>query len=135
MELGVMMIVYPEHCGNSPKKILLIEIYKAITEKDDDFILEHVAEDVMLDVVGVKKLLGKKEVLNSIKNLVDMDLSKIEVANVITHGNVAAVYGCYHFAKGNFEFCDVYVFGSFGKKAKIKEIKSFLINPDKHNVI
>ena len=44
-----MMIVYPEHCGNSPKKILLIEIYKAITEKDDDFILEHVAEDVMLD--------------------------------------------------------------------------------------
>jgi hypothetical protein len=40
-----MKITYPEHCGNSPKKILLINIYKAITNYDDSFILNNLSDD------------------------------------------------------------------------------------------
>lgn len=41
-----MKILYPDFCGNSPKKILLINIYKAITNYDNIFILNNFADAV-----------------------------------------------------------------------------------------
>ena len=51
-----MKITYPEHCGNSPKKILLINIYKAITNYDDSFILNNLSDDIILNIIVIERL-------------------------------------------------------------------------------
>lgn len=130
-----MKIVYPEHCGNAPKKGLLIELYKAITLQDYHYILEHLNDNIIFSIVGDNKVVGKEKVISSIELFIDKGLNEIHIKDVITHGYVAAVYGVFSFEDGmQLEFCDVHVFSGFGKKAKIKEITSYLINPESHKV-
>ncbi|HEU5138658.1 MAG TPA: hypothetical protein VFT51_01700 [Bacillales bacterium] len=51
-----------------------------------------------------------------------------ELHNIITHGRVGSVNGALIFKnQKRLAFCDVYQFTSAGKKAKIKEITSYVI--------
>lgn len=129
-----MKITYPDHCGNSPKKALLIEIYKAIANADYDFILENLADNVKLNIIGVREAMGKEAVTSAMRELIAHGLTEIVVHDAITHGNTAAVHGSFIFGEICVDYCDVYKFNGFGKKAKIGEIKSYLINSSHHKI-
>lgn len=52
----------------------------------------------------------------------------LHIHHIITHGNVASLNGKLTLTNGDkLEFCHVYRFSGFGKKAKIKEITSYII--------
>src|SRR5690554_2636266 len=130
-----MKITYPEHCGNSPKKILLIDLYKAVTTDDYDFILSNLGDEIRLNIVGDREITGKEDVVSTIREFVAKGLKEIKINDAITHGNTAAVHGVWIFNNElRLAFCDVYRFKGFGKKAKIGEITSYLINPDCHKI-
>lgn len=123
-----MKVTYPEHCGNSPKKLLLIELHKAIAEDDKSFILDNLTDDVVLNLVGQREVTGKDSVTALFDELGAKDIQEIIVDNAITHGNTAAVHGAFQLTDGSrIDFCHVVVFRGFSKTAKIKEIKSYLI--------
>jgi len=118
---------HPENCGNAPKKLLLIQLYKAIAFADAQFLLESLEEAVVLEIVGDRTVKGKDDVISEIKGFADRDLTGVHIGDVLTHGNVAAAYGTLSFRDFSVEFCDVYKFGRFGPKAKITEIRSYRI--------
>lgn len=131
-----MMITYPEHCGNSPKKILLINIYKAITNYDDSFILNNLSDDIILNIIGDREIVGKENIISTINVFIEKGLSEIKINDAITHGNTAAVHGSVFFKDNlQIDFCDIYKFKGFGKNAKIKEISSYLINLSNHKIL
>jgi hypothetical protein len=130
-----MKISFPVHCGNSPKKILLIDLYKAVTTDDYDFILSNLEDKVRVNIVGDGEIRGKENVVSVLRELVAKGLKEIEINDAITHGNTAAVHGVWIFNNElRLDFCDVYRFKGFGKKAKIGEITSYLINPGHHKI-
>lgn len=92
-----MKITYPEHCGNSPKKILLINIYKAITNYDDSFILNNLSDDIILNIIGDREIVGKENIISTINVFIEKGLSEIKINDAITHGNTAAVHGSVFF--------------------------------------
>lgn len=131
-----MKITYPDHCGNSPKKKLLIELYQALGEGDLQFIGENLESEVHLQIIGLQDVTGLENVLKAAEQVLDRGLAELEIHDAITHGNTAAVHGALLFRDGlRLEFCDVYRFKGFKKDAKIQEIKSYLVNPDKHSIL
>ncbi|MGI6149639.1 MAG: nuclear transport factor 2 family protein [Limnochordia bacterium] len=123
-----MRITYPEHCGNSPKKVQLIDLHKAIINGDASFLLASLSSDVVLNVVGESVIVGRENVAAAARDVVKQDLREIRIKDVITHGNVAAVHGSLLFeGRPQVDFCDVYGFSGFGRTATIKKIDSYRI--------
>ena len=103
-------------------------MYEAIVHGDQRFVLDNLADDVVLNIVGERQLQGKEGAAAAFYGLTQEGLEEIRLRDVITHGNTAAVHGSLMFADGvQVEFCDVYKFGSFGKNAKLKAIDSYRI--------
>lgn len=124
-------IVYPQDCGNAPRKEMLINLYKAITNKDEEFVLENTTNEITLEVIGKKRIKGKDELIIFIKELLDMKIVKIKIANVLTHGRSGAVNGTIIFEeKPSLAFCNIYNFSSTGKSGKVKEVTSYAIKMD-----
>lgn len=116
-----------ENCGNAPKKQLLKEWTIALAEKNIDFCLDCMRDDIVWNVVGQSKLEGKEKYEKAIKEI-RWEVKKLTIENIITHGNTASVNGIFILEdKKQIAFCDVYKFGGFGKNAKIKEITSYVI--------
>jgi hypothetical protein len=132
----MMKIIYPEHCENAPKKILLIDLYKAVAVQDDDFILNNLTDDAVLHIVGLREVVGKENVISAVNTLVAKGLTEIIIKDAITHGNTAAVYGSLLFKDDlRIDFCNIYVFRGYSKTAKIREIRSYMINLANHQLM
>lgn len=116
-----------ENCGHSPKKKLLLDLFRMIAEDQLDRIGEHVTENICWKIVGCHSLQGKKEVIDRVIELKKLDITEIKILNIITHGNVAAVNGVINKKTDTlYEFCNVYTFKSAGKHI-IKDIVSYVI--------
>ena len=66
-----MKISYPDHCGNSPKKSLLIKIYEAITIHDDAFIMENLDDKIILNIVADSEISGKENIIATLKLFIE----------------------------------------------------------------
>lgn len=131
-----MKISYPDNCGNSPKKILLINIYKAISNYDNIFVLNNLDDEIILNIIGDREIVGKENIITTINVFIEKGLSEIKINDAITHGNTAAVHGSAYFKDDlQIDFCDIYKFKGFSKNAKIKEINSYLINLSNHKIL
>ena len=117
-----------ENCGNSPKKELLKELTIAYAKNDMDFCLQCMRDDVTWILVGKKEIQGTTEFRETLEQLNEREVKKLTIDNIITHGNTGSVNGTILLKDNNeIAFCDVYNFGGFGKKAKIKKITSYVI--------
>lgn len=124
-------VICAEDCGNSPRKLLLKELNTAFVNGVVDSVLEHVRDDIVWEVIGDKSFDGKRAVHLHLQQLANRPITELHIENIITHGNTAAVNGLITVADGRqWAFCDVYVFGGFGRNAKIKKITSFCIEVD-----
>lgn len=120
-----------EDCGNSPKKAFLKEFHTAIAKRDREFILENISDGIRWNIVGDQLRQGKSDYAQKLEQMLSEEIAVLTIDHIITHGRDAAVSGTKQLANGEtIAFCDVYVFSGFGKKAKVKEIDSFVIALD-----
>lgn len=123
-----LKVVCAEDCGNSPKKQLLRDITISLAKQDIDSWMEWMRDDIEWDIVGEKQIHGKTDMENVLKSRNERKITELEIHNIITHGNTASLNATLILANGKrIEYCDVYNFGGFGKKAKIKKIMSYVI--------
>lgn len=131
-KFGDFIAEYPPDCGNAPKKILLRDFTIAWAKKEQSSVFNLIAEHIMWNIAGHKTIHGKSEFEKQWNELNNDDVAHLKIHHIITHGNVASVNGITVLRDGRkIAFCHVYQFSGFGKKAKIKEITSYLIETDK----
>ena len=127
MEKEKIKVVCTVSCRNSPKKMLLLDLFKAFAKSEFEFISDHITDDVHWRIVGKSFIERKNEVLDQLNIARKGDITHIELFNIITHGNVAAVNGVIKKKSGDqTEFCHVYTFKSAGKHI-IKEMRSYVV--------
>lgn len=123
-----LKIICDEDCGNAPKKELLKEFNIAFAKNDIDLIVEDVTDDVTWNIIGDKRIQGKDDFTVALRQMNHGKAVELHISNIITHGKTASTNGILKFShKKSSAFCDVYVFSSAGKDAKIKEITSYVI--------
>lgn len=122
-------IIASPNCGNSPKKQRLKELNIAFAERNNDFIAEHISDDITWRVVGDIQVQGKKEFIAALENMRQAQPTALEILNVITHGKEGAVNGELTLADGKkYAYCDVYEFSGAQKGASIKSITSYVLD-------
>lgn len=126
-QMDELKIICQEDCGNAPKKLVLRDFNIAFAKCDADFILESISEEVVWNMIGDKCIFGKDNMSKELNELTNKAV-ELHLNNIITHGKTGAVNGTLKFGNGkSYSFCDVYLFSSAGKNAKIKEITSYVI--------
>ena len=124
-------ILIPDDCDNAPRRLTLVNIYKAIASKDEEFIADHIMSDVVWDLIAEKKRVGTSETITYFNELVDTKMIKIEINTVLTHGRYGAVNGCFIFKeKPSMSFCDMYTFSSAAKSGKVISVASYVIKKE-----
>ena len=59
-----------EDCGNAPKKAILRDFNIAIANKDLDYLLEWISDDVVWNKVGQSTATGKAQVADAFREIV-----------------------------------------------------------------
>jgi ketosteroid isomerase-like protein len=103
-------------------KHLIKRIMDAISRENGNFYLDHLAENMKWNIVGMPVIEGKKEVLETIKelHLENFNLSKIK--NIVAEGEFVVVESTGK-TTGNY-FCDIYQI----KYDKIQELTSYIVD-------
>lgn len=123
-----LIVECAEDCGNAPKKNVLKELNVAFAKHEIEFILDWVTDDVVWEIVGDQLIHGKDDVEKVLLEMKDYEVQRLSIHNIITHGNTASLNGTLLLSdQQKIDFCDVYNFRGFGKKAKIKSITSYVI--------
>lgn len=123
-----LRIICADDCGNSPKKAFLKEFNVAFVEGNQPFIMENLADDIQWTIVGDKRIEGKKAFIAKLSEMQNSNITELHLKTIITHGKTGAVDGTIKLDSGKvFAFCDMYLFTSAGKKGKLKEITSYVI--------
>lgn len=106
----------------------LQKINEAFARSDTDFIVKNVTDDIRWTIHGDRSVQGKEEFVQALKEMESGEPYELDINNIITHGDSAAVDGTMRTHDSNtYAFCDVYKFRGF-KNPKIKEITSYVIN-------
>ncbi len=105
----------------------LQKMNEAFAKSDTEYILQNVTDDIKWTVIGDQQIQGKDEFARALKEMEAEEPFEIDIHNIITHGDSAAVDGIMKSANGkSYSFCDVYKFRGF-KNPKIKEMTSYVI--------
>ncbi|MBN8235835.1 nuclear transport factor 2 family protein [Halobacillus kuroshimensis] len=118
-----------EDCGNAPKKLWLKAFNEAFATGDAAYILDQVTDDVIWRIIGETNVIqGKAAFAEELKSMTEYKVSGLHFDQIITHGSTGSANGTILMQSGRqYGFCDVYLFTSAGKKARLKEITSYLI--------
>ncbi|MDR8393739.1 nuclear transport factor 2 family protein [Aliifodinibius sp. S!AR15-10] len=105
----------------------LQKMNEAFAKSDTEYILQNVTDDIKWTVIGDQQIQGKDEFARALKEMEAEEPFEIDIHNIITHGDSAAVDGIMKSVTGkSYSFCDVYKFRGF-KNPLIKEMTSYVI--------
>ena len=117
----------PEDCGNAPRKIVIRDFLIALYQRDVGAVLAALHDSVQWEIVGSCQLEGPSEVDAWLTQ--QPAATELHVALVITHGTDCGADGTVVYAKGSqVRFHHVLIFAGHSKTAKIKQLRSYLIN-------
>jgi hypothetical protein len=120
-----MKIEIPVDCGNSPRKNFIKEFNLAFAKGDIDFILEHVDDEIVWEMVGETTLLGKDSISSFLREVTKEKTDSLKIQSIITHGRDASSNGTITSINGKtVAFCDVYKFKNL-KNNILKKIQSY----------
>jgi len=123
-----LKIVCAEDCGNAPKKALLRDLSIDYWGGDGQMMEENLADGAVWTVVGQNRVEGIPAIVEQAAGDRSEKPAELLIHNIITHGNTASLNASVVRQDGSrLEYCDVFRFSGFGKKAKIKEITSYRI--------
>ena len=94
----------------------------AISRENGNFYLDHLAENMKWNIVGMPVIEGKKEVLETIKELHLENFSSSKIKNIVAEGEFVVVESSGK-TSGNY-FCDIYQI----KYDKIQELTSYIVD-------
>lgn len=127
-------IVCQEDCGNAPKKLQIRDFNVAVAEGNAAAIEQHLSEDAIWHLYepgNQQHLEGRKAVLTEHVDNRTIAPREVLIEHILTHGKAGSANGIITSQDENvYVFCDVYIFTSHAKSAKIKEITSYII--EKH---
>lgn len=113
-------------CGNSPKNIFVKDFNIAFGERNIDYIIDRVSNDIEWTIIGDKFIQGKDNFIDVLKQR-KTEALEITIDIVMSHGKVGSVSGEILFPNGEqYGYCDVYEFTN-AKGSGIKSIRSYLI--------
>lgn len=120
-------IVSSPNCGNSPKMEFLKEFNIAFAKGNIEFITESVTDDIIWNIIGDKKIVGKENFTVELEKMKSEKVNELVLEQILSHGKEGAASGIMKMEDGkNYGFSDFYVFqGAKGKK--LKSINSYLI--------
>jgi hypothetical protein len=100
----------------------------AVSRGDAGAVLELVADDVVWDVVGKEQFERREAVAGMVAWMGERQVSGLEIGDVLSHGKAGACSGVRTLGDGKKEaFCDVHIFSSAAKTAKIRRVVSYVI--------
>lgn len=106
----------------------LQKINEAFAKSDIDFIIENVTDNIEWTAVGDFSVSGKEEFKKALQEMATNEPFTLEIKNIITHGDSAAVDGEMQSPNGKrYAFCDVYKFNGF-KNPKINKMTSYVVD-------
>ncbi|MEW5988406.1 MAG: nuclear transport factor 2 family protein [Chloroflexota bacterium] len=114
-------------CGNSPKNLFLQKVTIAFATGDVQTVLNAVADDIALEIIGEGMVQGKDEFAKTLKRLTIKTATELTIDHVVSHGKAGAVNGTIERNKGtSLSFCNVYEFTG-AKGDCVKKILSYRI--------
>lgn len=124
-----LIVTAPEDCNNAPRKRILRDFTVALAEGDTDFVVQHLADGIVWDVIGTNRLEGLDSVKSALDDQgADTGIAELTIENIITHGWTAALNGRISTRSGaTTAFCNVYIFAGASKTAKIKQVTTYAI--------
>ncbi|WP_422123260.1 nuclear transport factor 2 family protein [Planococcus sp. X10-3] len=107
----------------------------AFFQGDQDFIEEHVTDDVVWSIVGTESVKGKQGLLDAAFGIADFNNTEYNIESVICNKGEAAVKGVTKRTDENgkvrnFCYCDVYTLDT-EQPEKVKSIITFVIELQK----
>lgn len=106
----------------------LQKLNDAFAKSDIDFIADNVTDDIQWTMHGDFSIRGRTDFIDMLKKMEGEEPYELEISNIITHGDSAAVDGTIKMS-GNgstYAFCDVYKLRGF-KNPKIKAMTSYVV--------
>jgi limonene-1,2-epoxide hydrolase len=103
-------------------KHLINKIIDAISTENGKLYLNHLADDIKWNIVGMPVIKGKKEVLETIKELKLENFSSDKIKNIVAEGEFVVVESSGKTASNY--FCDIYQL----KNEKIQELTSYIVD-------
>lgn len=120
-------IISSPNCGNSPKMEFLRQFNIAFAEGNVGFLTDNVAQDIVLDIIGDKKIEGNEAFKEELEKMQSTKVTELILNQILSHGKEGAVNGLMTMENGNqYAFSDFYVFQST-KGEKVKAITSYCI--------
>lgn len=109
------------------KAKFLKKFNEAFAKSDTEYIVDHVTDDISWTIVGDSTVEGKDAFIQALKTMESEEPFELEIKNIITHGDSAAVNGTMKSQDGSsYAFCDIYKFSRY-KNPKISAITSYVI--------
>lgn len=123
----MVKIIVDVDCGNSPKQTFIKDYNIAFAEGNIHYLIEHVSDEVVWEMIGDKRIAGKDAFLAELEQMQDTSIAVLVIKSVVTHGKEAAADGELRMTNGDhYAFSDVYQFTS-AKGDRIKTIRSYVI--------
>ena len=120
------VIDIPEHCGNAPRKVVIRDFLIALYQRGIPQLREALKEDVDWDIIGSAQLQGIDDVSSWVET--QPGATAVHLHTVITHGTDCAADGRVTYTDGTeIAFNHVFIFAGHAKTAKIKTIRSYLV--------
>ncbi|GHC60597.1 hypothetical protein GCM10008083_26990 [Ulvibacter litoralis] len=99
----------------------------AFAKGDVAFLTENVTDDIIWNIIGVKKLEGIKAFTEELEKMQSVKTSELRIDQILSHGKEGAANGLMKMKNGKqYAFSDFYLFQS-AKGEKLKEITSYCI--------
>ncbi len=118
---------YKPRLRNSPKNLFLQKVTIAFATGDVQTVLNAVADDIALEIVGEGTVQGKSELTKTLKHLTSKAATELTIKHVVSHGKAGAVNGLLERKSGRqLSFCNVYEFTG-AKGDCVKKITSYRI--------
>ncbi len=117
--------------ANSPKAQFVKEWNSWFVSEEIDKILSVLDPDIQWEMVGESSLRGIAEVEASFEGVgtgEGIELRKMTVDGIITHGREACSYGSMEMSDGTiYRFSDLLEFTNLSKNPKVKRVTAFII--------
>jgi len=123
-----MNVEVPSTCGNAPRHQIITQVLGAVYGKELSILDQWFSQDIRWSIAGNQSLNGFDAVCKRI--LASPETRAVKFLSVLTHGSEGSADGqTYDGDESVTHFSHVVKFASAGKAAKIKEIRSYFVNP------
>lgn len=123
----LQVVEAPKDCGNAPRKMVIRDVLVAIAECDQEALTEFLREDIRWEIVGSERLTGLDQIRDWV--LRQRLVAELHISTVITHGTDCGADGWIIYPNGSTtRFSHIVVFAGHSKTAKIKALRSYLID-------